>query len=465
MSRAAEVRGAVDREIESGFDRSREELFELLRIPSVSADPERREDVRRAARWLRDTLARIGLEASLQETSGHPIVLGEWRRAEPEAPTVLIYGHYDVQPADPIEGWTSPPFEPSLRDGRIYGRGAVDNKGQIYAHLKAIEAHLRATRGLPVNVVVMIEGEEETGSTGLLAFVASHAERLAAAAVVISDSTMWAEDQPSIDLSLRGLLAFEIEVAGPSRDLHSGRYGGAVVNPAAALARVIASFHDEGWRVAIPGFYDAVDPSLAERERFRSLHFDEDKLGAETGAPVLAGEAGQSTLERIWLRPTVEINGLDAGYRGIGIKTVLPGTAKAKVSCRLVPNQDPSEIARLVDEHLRRVAPVGVRLSTRFYPPEPWWRGRPDGPVYQAATRAIRRVYGRAPVYAGSGGTIPIVAGLAKTLGAPVLLLGFGLPGSNAHAPDEWLSLRSFEQGIRTSAALLTELSNLGAGD
>ena len=449
----------LDRYLEEHDRRIHDELFELLRIPSVSARSEHAGDVRRAAEWMRDSLARIGFEASLHETPGHPIVLGEWRNA-PGAPTLLVYGHYDVQPAEPLELWESPPFEPTMRDGRIYARGSVDDKGQLFLHVKALEAHLAVRGRLPVNVIVLAEGEEEVGSDNLEAFVGENAKRLAADAVVISDSSMFAPGQPSILSSLRGLAYFQIDVTGPAVDLHSGSYGGAVVNPATALARIIATFHDADGRVAIPGFYDAVrDWGDDARAAIRRLPFDEAEFRHETGASALGGEVGYSTLERIWTRPTCELNGLLSGYTGEGAKTVLPSTAMAKVSCRLVPDQTPDEIGRLMEAHVRRVAPSGVTIAVQHLHGGRPWRAELNGRVFDAARRALAGAFGREPVVVGEGGSIPVVGDFQRILGTPVLLMGFGLPGENAHAPNEWISDENFVRGARAVAAFWDEMA------
>jgi len=448
--------------IDANLSRFKEELLEFLRIPSVSARSEYRADVRRAAEWLAERMRDAGLEVSIEETPGHPVVLGEWRGAGPDAPTILIYGHYDVQPPEPLELWTSPPFEPTIRDGRLYARGSVDDKGQLYLHVKALEAHLKTTGRLPVNVVVLAEGEEEVGSEHLMPFVEAHAKRLAADAVVISDTTMVGPGIPTIGTSLRGLAYFEIHVEGPSTDLHSGSYGGAVINPATALSKIIASFHDENWHVTIPGFYDAVNIPESFREQIARVPFDEAGFLADTGAAELVGEKGFSTLERIWTRPTVEVNGMLSGYTGEGAKTVLPSKAMAKVSCRLVPDQDPEVIKGLMKAHVERVAPAGARVEVVYLHGGLPWRAEIEGPLYTAAARALQRAFGKEPVYAGEGGSIPIVPSLERVLQAPVLLMGFGLPGENAHAPDEWMSIENFEKGTHASAALLDELRNFG---
>jgi acetylornithine deacetylase/succinyl-diaminopimelate desuccinylase-like protein len=449
----------LDTYLDAHNGRFHDELFDLLRIPSVSARSEHATDVRRAAEWMRDSLARIGFEASVNETDGHPVVLGEWRKA-PGAPTVLVYGHYDVQPAEPLELWESPPFEPTVRDGRIYARGSVDDKGQLFLHVKALEAHLAVRGTLPVNVIVLAEGEEEVGSENLEAFIGAHAKRLAADAVVISDSSMFAPGQPSILSSLRGLAYFQLDITGPTVDLHSGSYGGAVVNPATALARIIATFHDANGHVAIPGFYDAVrDWGDDARAAIRRLPFDEAAFQHETGSPALGGEVGHSTLERIWTRPTCEVNGLLSGYTGEGAKTVLPSKAMAKVSCRLVPDQTPQEIGRLFEAHVRRVAPDGVTVAVRHLHGGQPWRAELAGPVFDAARRALAGAFGREPVIVGEGGSIPVVGDFERILGTPVLLMGFGLPGENAHAPNEWISDENFVTGMKAVAAFWDELA------
>ena len=446
--------------LSANTDRARAELFEFLRIPSVSARSEHTPDVARAAEWLRASMERAGLTTSIHPTAGHPVVLGEWRGAGAGAKTILVYGHYDVQPAEPLELWDSPPFEPEIRDGRIYARGSVDDKGQLFLHVKAIEAVLATTGKLPCNVVVLAEGEEEVGSENLSAFVEAHKARLACDGVIISDSAMFAPGLPSILSSLRGLAYFQIDLEGPTTDLHSGSYGGAVVNPAMALARILATFHDATGKVAIPGFYDRVrDWDPAVRAQIRGLPFDEEHFRAETGASALGGEPGYSTLERIWTRPTCEVNGLLSGYTGEGAKTVLPSKAMAKVSCRLVPDQDHAAIGKLLQSHVDKVAPTGVRVKvTELHGGMPW-RAELSGPLFEAGKRALERAFGKPPVIVGEGGSIPVVHDFAVILGAPVLLMGFGLPGENAHAPNEWMSDENFVKGMVAAAALWEELA------
>ena len=446
-------------------DRIHDELFEFLRIPSVSARSEHNVDTARAATWVLESLREAGLTAETHSTSGHPIVLGEWRKAGEDVPTVLIYGHYDVQPVEPLELWSSPPFEPSIRGGKIYARGAVDDKGQLFLHIKALEAHLSTRGKLPVNVIFLAEGEEEVGSDNLAGFIEKHAKQLKTDAVVISDSSMFAPGLPSLLFSLRGLAYFQVDVQGPKSDLHSGSYGGAVVNPAMALARILATLHDADARVAIPGFYDRVrEWGDVIRGQIRELPFRDSEFRKETGSPALGGEKGYSTLERIWTRPTCEVNGLLSGYTGEGAKTVLPAKAMAKVSCRLVPDQDPEDVGRLMQSHLDSVAPEGVTLKvTHLHGGRPW-KAEPAGPLFDAARAALSAAFGREPVLAGEGGSIPVVGDFERILGAPVLLMGFGLPGENAHAPDEWLSDENFVKGMRAISVLWEEIGRrLGA--
>jgi acetylornithine deacetylase/succinyl-diaminopimelate desuccinylase-like protein len=444
--------------------RIEEELFDFLRIPSVSAQPVHDADTRAAAEWVKRALEQAGLSAAIHDTAGHPVVVGEWRGAGASAPTVLIYGHYDVQPAEPIELWTSPPFEPEVRDERIYARGSVDDKGQLFLHIKALEAHMQTRRALPVNVVVIAEGEEEVGSTNLEPFVQQNRELLAASAVVISDSSMFAEGIPSILSSLRGLSYFQIDVQGPSGDLHSGMYGGAVVNPAAALSSIIASMHDSDGRVAIAGFYDDISPfSDSVIAGMRELPHSDNEFRREIGITSLGGEKGYTTLEKLWTRPTCEVNGMLSGYTGDGAKTVLPAKAMAKVSCRLVPDQDPAKIAALFEAHVKKFTPAGVTAKVTYVHGGRPWRADLSGPIFDAARRALRAAFGRDPVIVGEGGSIPVVGDFQRILDAPVLLVGFGLPGENAHAPDEWISVENFRLGARAMAALWDEYAAAAA--
>lgn len=449
----------VLRFVDDNLDRFRKELYDFLRIPSVSAKSEHDEDTRRAAEWLAVRLKEAGLDASVHETDGHPIVLGELHEAGPDAPTVLIYGHYDVQPPEPLDLWTSPPFEPTERDGRIYARGSADDKGQLYMHVKALEAHLATGSRLPVNVVVLAEGEEEVGSPNLVPFVESHAERLACDVVLISDTGMFAEGLPSLLFSLRGLAYFEVHVHGADSDLHSGEYGGAVANPGNALSLIIASLHDEGGRVAIPGFYDdVVEWDEETRKQIAELPHTDEAFREEVGVPALTGEEGYSTLERLWIRPTCDVCGILSGYTGQGAKTVLPNHAMAKVSFRLVPDQRPGRIKELFEAHVQAVKPEGVTVEVRELHGGRPWRASLSGPVFEAAAEALEEAFGTEPVPMGGGGSIPIVVEFEEKLDATALLVGFSLPGCNLHAPNEWLPVENFEKGIGALALLYEKL-------
>jgi acetylornithine deacetylase/succinyl-diaminopimelate desuccinylase-like protein len=439
--------------------RFQSELFAFLRIPSVSAKSEHDVDTRRAATWLADNLSRSGLDVEVLETPKHPVVLGEWRGAGECAPTVLIYGHYDVQPAEPFEEWSSPPFDPEVRDGKVFARGSADDKGQIFMHVKALEAALADGRTLPVNIVVLAEGEEEIGSPSLLPFVEKYKQRLAADVVVISDSAMFEEGVPSLLFSLRGLAYFELKARAAKTDLHSGAYGGAVPNPGTALARIIASFHEADGRIAIKGFYDDVLEWDAEtRAQISSLPFDEDDFRRNVEATALTGESGWSVLERLWIRPTCEVNGFLTGYTGEGAKTVLPAKAMAKVSFRLVPDQRPEKVRKLLQAHLAETTPPGIEIELIEHHGGLPWKGDVGGRLFEAAATALEGSFGTRPVLAGEGGSIPIVVEFERILGAPALLVGFALPGANMHAPDEWFPLENFEKGIGALVRLYREL-------
>jgi acetylornithine deacetylase/succinyl-diaminopimelate desuccinylase-like protein len=451
--------GDVQDYIGGELGRFTEELLEFLRIPSVSAKSEHNPDTRRAAEWLRNRMEGAGLEAEVLETSGHPVVLGEWRGAGIDAPTVLVYGHYDVQPAEPFALWESPPFEPEFREGRLYARGSTDDKGQLYLHIKAAEAHLKEEGSLPINLIVLAEGEEEIGSPNLVPFVEAHRERLACDEVVISDTGMFAPELPALIFSLRGLAYFEIRVVGPSSDLHSGTYGGPVVNPAMALGRMLATLHDDQGRIAIDGFYDDVlDWDQETRDTIRDLPFDEDEFAESLGAAPEGGEPSYSVPERLWIRPTCEVNGLLSGYTGEGAKTVLPSLAMAKVSFRLVSDQTPQRVAELFRAHVASVSPPGVTVTIEELHGGMPWRAQLDGRLKAAATTALVKAFGSTPVLAGEGGSIPIVGELERILAAPVLLMGFSLPGANMHAPNEWFPQENIERGIRALAYLYEEL-------
>lgn len=449
----------VQEYIGDGLQRFTDEIFEFLRIPSVSAKSDHDADTRRTAEWLQAKLVDAGLEAELINTPGHPIVLGEWRGAGEDAPTILVYGHYDVQPPEPLDLWDSPPFEPEFREGRLYARGSADDKGQLYLHVKAAEAHLKAGDGLPVNLIILAEGEEEVGSQNLVPFVEANRDRLACEAVVISDTAMFAPGLPALLFSLRGLAYCEIHVDGPSSDLHSGGYGGPVVNPAMALSQILATLFDGGGRIAIDGFYDDVlDWDDETRDGIRSLPFDEEDFAALVGATLAGGETAYSVLERLWTRPTCEVNGMLSGYTGEGAKTVLPRKAMAKVSFRLVADQDPRRVYELLRAHVAKVAHAGVTVRVEELHSGMPWRAQLSGKLKEAATTALMKAFGAAPVLAGEGGSIPIVGEFERVLGAPVLLVGFSLPGANEHAPNEWFPQENIEKGIRALAYLYEEL-------
>jgi acetylornithine deacetylase/succinyl-diaminopimelate desuccinylase-like protein len=442
-------------------DRYLDELKAFLAIPSISALPQHAGDVRRCADWCADEMRRIGLQnVTLIDTSGNPVVYGDWLGA-PGAPTILFYGHYDVQPVDPLELWESPPFEATIRDGEIYARGSADDKGQVFMHFKAVEAHLKQNGRLPVNMKFVLEGEEEVGSVNLDDFIRGHKADLAADVVVISDSPMFARGVPSICYGLRGLVYFQIDLRGSNTDLHSGSFGGAVANPAFVLSQLIAQMKDRGGRVRIPGFYDDVVPlQEEERKAWASLPFNEKKFKKDFGVPKLFGESGYTTLERIWARPTFEVNGLLSGFTGEGAKTVLPAVAMAKVSMRLVPNQHPDRIAELFEAHVRDITPKTMELKiTRMHGGKPWMTAY-DNPFVQAAGRAIERGFGRKPVFTREGGSIPVVSTFQEELGLPSVLFGVGLPDENAHAPNEKLDVANFHGGIISSAILYQEIAS-----
>jgi acetylornithine deacetylase/succinyl-diaminopimelate desuccinylase-like protein len=443
-------------------DRYLDELKAFLAIPSISALPAHAGDVRRCAEWCAGEMQRIGLQnVRLIDTPGNPVVYGDWLNA-PGAPTILFYGHYDVQPVDPLDLWESPPFEATVRDGEIYARGAADDKGQVFMHFKAVEAHLKQNGRLPVNMKFIIEGEEEVGSAHLDDFVRGHRDQLHADVVVISDSPMFARGVPSICYGLRGLVYFQIDLRGSSTDLHSGSFGGAVANPAFVLAQMIAQMKDRGGHIKIPGFYDDVVPLTAEeRQAWASLPFNEKQYRKDFGIPRLHGESDYTTLERTWARPTLEVNGLLSGFTGEGAKTVLPAVAMAKISMRLVPNQHPDRIAELFEAYVKKIAPKTVELTiTRMHGGKPWMTSY-DNPYVQAAARAIEKGFGKKPVLTREGGSIPVVSTFQEELGLPSVLFGVGLPDENAHAPNEKLDVGNFHGGIIASAILYEEIARI----
>lgn len=445
-------------------DRHLEELKELLRIPSISTDPERKGDVRRAAEWVRARLRSAGCtKTEIHETKGHPIVTGEWLGA-PGRPTVLVYGHYDVQPVDPLDLWKTPPFDPTVKDGKLFARGSSDDKGQFIIHVNALEAHLMANGSCPVNMKFVLEGEEEIGSPNLLPFLKAHLPSLGCDAVVVSDTAMFAKGVPSICNGLRGLTYFQVDVRGTDRDLHSGTYGGAVINPAWALVEMLAKLKDAKGKIKIPGFYDKVRKlTAAERKAFKTLPHSDAKYKKAIGAPDLFGEAGYTTLERVWARPTLEINGIWGGFTGEGAKTVIPAEAHAKFSCRLVADQTPKDIERKVLSALKKIAPKAVKVKVRHLHGGEAWLAESDHPALQAAGRAVKRAFGKKPVFTREGGSIPVIAAFDKMLKVPSIMMGIGLHDDNLHAPNEKIDLDQFFKGNEAAAYLLEELGANGS--
>lgn len=438
-----------------------DELKAWVAIPSISADPEHRQDVRTCCERLVQRMSEIGLEAQVLETGGNPLAYGQWLQA-PGKPTIIIYGHYDVQPVDPVELWKSPPFEATVRDGNVYGRGTVDDKGQVLMHLAAIEAHLRTRGTLPVNVKVVVEGEEEIGSPNFEAALARYEDKFRADLAVISDTSVYAEGVPSLTTSIRGLVHWEIAVHGPAEDLHSGYFGGLIVNPIEALTKIVAGLKDADGRVTVPGFYDGV-PDLDEAtvKELRSLPFDEAQEARTHGVPELGGERGRMPLERQWFRPTLECNGIWGGYQGPGSKTIIPSWAKAKISARLVGDQDPERVKAAVREHIVNNALRGVRVEVESSGDVRAVTTSRDHPAVAAAARAMQAGFGKPPVFIGTGGTIGPVASFDRILKLPQVLIGVGLPDDRIHAPNEKFSLSQFFGGIKTICALYDELASL----
>ncbi len=438
------------------------ELCELLRFPSVSAQPQHKPDLRACAQWLVKHCRQIGLEAKLCPTAGHPIVLAKTPRSKGQRrrPHYMVYGHYDVQPPEPLDLWHTPPFEPRIEGRSVYARGSTDNKGQFFAHLKAVEAYLQTGTPLPCDLTFVLEGEEEVGSKSLSHFLKTHRRELACDAVVISDTGMPGLKYPALTYALRGIIAFEITLHGPERDLHSGVFGGAVENPAMALARLLAGVRDDRGRITIPGFYDGVAPlSRFERAQAARYPLKEAQLKKLLGAPELFGERGFTATEQRSARPTFEINGLTSGYQGEGSKTIVPAWARAKITCRLVPDQSPEQVRRAVLAHLKKICPPTVRLEIEAGHGAEAYQVSPTGPLAQASLRALKKAFGAEPILMREGGSIPIVNQFKKILGADSLLLGLGLPDDNAHSPNEKFHLDCFAGGQRMSAYLWQELN------
>ncbi|GEM48758.1 dipeptidase [Deinococcus cellulosilyticus] len=438
-----------------------QELFEFLRMPSVSADSAYQAGMQQAVQFLQTKLTRLGFKAEVRPTEGHPVVYAE-RLTAPGKPTVMIYGHYDVQPEAPLEEWRTPPFEPTIVDGRIYARGSTDDKGQLYAHVKGIETLLQQNGELPVNIKILFEGEEEIGSPNLAKYLEAHSAELKADVILISDGSRFSADTPSITYGLRGLSYIEVHVQGASRDLHSGAYGGAVPNPINVLCEMIAQLKDDQGRVTIPGFYDGIQElTEQEREMWNTLPFDEGQWGASIGIDQFPGEAGYSVLERIWARPTLDVNGIWGGYQGEGAKTVIAAKAGAKISMRLVPGQDPNRITELALKHIPTLAPEGVKVHAfEHHGGDPFVVDL-NSPYVKAANRALQRVYNKDAVFIRTGGSIPIAATFTRIVGAPILFVDMGLDIDAPHSPNESFAVQDYLNGILTSAYVLDELGRL----
>jgi acetylornithine deacetylase/succinyl-diaminopimelate desuccinylase-like protein len=450
---------AIDRYVRENEARFLDELKQLLRIPSISTLPEHNEDTRRAAEFVADKLRGAGLEhVEVIQTQKHPLVYADWLHA-PGKPTVLCYGHFDVQPPDPLELWDTPPFEPSERNGNLYARGSADDKGQMYSHIKALEA-LQAEHGKPpVNIKFLIEGEEEVGGESVAKYVAENPEKLKADVALVSDTEMYAPGLPTLNIGLRGLVYLEIEARGPARDLHSGLYGGAAPNAVFGLVELLAKAKDANGRVLIPGVYDDVEPpSKEEKESWTHLPFDEEEyLKSEVGSTSLTGETQYSVFERTWARPTFEVHGIAGGFTGAGAKTVIPAKAVAKVSLRLVPKQDPEKIVAAVKSWVEKNRPKGIQCEVRVLSAGPGLMVNPDHPAIRVAAKAFSDIFGKPTVFTRSGGSIPIVGDFATHLGIPTILMGFGLPDDGLHSPNEKYNIRNYFDGIRTVAHFFEE--------
>lgn len=448
--------------IDSKRDAHLNELLDFLRIPSVSTKTEHKPDVERAARWVAEKLRAAGIKTvEIVPTQMHPLVYGESLEA-PGKPTVLFYGHYDVQPAEPLDLWTSPAFEPTVRNGNLFGRGTADDKGQVHIHLKALESLKQLQGKLPINVKLLIEGEEEVGSVSLWKYVEQNKKKLAADALVVSDTSMLAPGVPSITYALRGLNYYQIEITGPAQDLHSGVFGGAVPNPLTILCELFARLHDKSFRVAIPGFYkDVATLSKAERKALNSLPWKEKDFKRTVGAPGYFGEKGFSIVERLWIRPTLELNGMWGGYIGEGSKTVIPAKAYAKFSTRLVPNQSPDKIAKLVEKHVRKLLPKTVTCRFDVLSTGKPWAAPYHHAIFKKAIAALEKGFGKKAVFIREGGSIPFVTQMYDTFKVPCVLIGFGLPDENAHAPDEHIALENYFGGIKAVAHFYEDLATL----
>ena len=438
-----------------------DDLFEFIRFPSVSAQKQHKKDMTACAKWLQNHLKQIGFKAKIHQTKGHPLILAEYH-VDDKLPTVLYYGHYDVQPPEPLEKWKTEPFKPTIRAGQIFARGATDDKGQLFTHIKGLEAVLKTEGTLPVNVKMLIEGEEEVHSENLPPWMKKNKKLLKADIVVVSDSSQYSKSLPAVTYGLRGIAAMEVFVYGPKRDLHSGSFGGAVANPINILCQLVGQLHDKNNKITVTGFYKDVKlPAKWERAEFKKLPYNEAQYKKMVGIPAVHGEKGWTTYERLWVRPTCDVNGIAGGYQGEGAKTVLPSYASCKITCRLVPNQDPHDICRKVEKYLQKIAPRSVKVKV-----DKWGGAKgvvvpTDGPWLEAAGRALKKGFGKEPVYIREGGSIPVVGDFKDILGLDTLLLGFGQNDDNTHSPNERIRVVDFERGCRTAAVLPFELAKV----
>ncbi len=437
------------------------ELFEFLKFPSVSAKSEHKKDMKNCAEWLKKHLADIGFKARVYPTGGHPVVYAEYK-ADKNAPTVLYYGHYDVQPPEPLNLWETAPFKPEIRKGYIYARGAVDDKGQVLTHIKGLEAIIKSTGTLPINVKFLIEGEEEVASENLPAFIKKNKKMLQADIAVVSDTAQFSKTQPAVTFGLRGLAAVEVTVYGPKRDVHSGSFGGAIANPVNILCSMVGQLHDKNGKIAIPGFFkDVKNIGKWEKNQFKSLPYNEAKYKSSLGVPALHGEKGFTTFERTWVRPTCDVNGIKGGYQGEGAKTIIPSMASCKITMRLVPDMDPKDICNKIEKFLQKIAPKSVKVKV-----DKWGGAKAvvvptEGPWLEAAGRAIKTGFGKEPVFMKEGGSIPIVGDFKTILGVDTLLIGFAQHDDNVHSPNERFRIVDFERGCKTASALPVELAKV----
>ncbi len=438
-----------------------DELFEFLRFPSVSAQSKHKEDIQACAKWLANHIKNMGIQSEVMPTGGHPVVYAS-KISSPDKLTVLYYGHYDVQPQEPVELWKTDPFEPVVKDGLIFARGATDDKGQLFTHLKALEAYHATNTELPINIKLLIEGEEESGAENLAMFVEKNKEMLAADIIVVSDSSQFGKDRPAVTFGLRGVAFVEVKIIGPDRDLHSGGYGGSVPNPINVLAKIIASMHDDNGRILIDGFYDNVRPlSDWERKQFAKLSFNEGEYLKSVGSKGLHGEKGYSVFEQRWARPTLDVNGITGGYQGEGGKTIVPSWASCKITMRLVPNQEADEISDKIEKYIHKICPDYVECEVTKHGGAAAVEVPVEGPWLDAAGRAIKQGFGIEPVFMKEGGSIPVIGTFKKVLGLDSLLLGWGQQDDNAHSPNERLAVNDFERGTYSALALIEELAKV----